>query len=285
MPLSRWFKEREQDRESMPSTKKEIPEGIWSRCASCNQIIYQVELNDNLKVCPKCKFHFRLRAHEWIEILIDEETFQEWDINLAPMDPLSFKAAKSYKVSLKQAAEKTGLSEAVISGEGKLAGHELVIVALDFEFIGGSMGSVVGEKVARAVEMAGSEQKPLTIVSASGGARMQEGMLSLLQMAKTSAAIGKLQDQAVPYVSILTNPTSGGVLASFSMLADVIIAEPGAFIGFSGPRVIEQTIKQKLPKGFQTAEFLLEHGMIDLVVSRLDMKETVARLLGFLSQA
>jgi acetyl-CoA carboxylase carboxyl transferase subunit beta len=283
MPLSRWFKEREKGRESVPSAKKEMPEGIWSRCASCNQIIYQVELNENLKVCPKCSFHFRLKAHEWIEILTDEESFREWDASLAAVDQLDFKAAKSYKVSLEQAVEKTGLNDAVVSGAAKLDEKDLVIVALDFEFIGGSMGSVAGEKIVRAVEKAGSERKPLVIVSTSGGARMQEGMLSLLQMAKTSAAIGRLQEQAVPYISILTNPTSGGVLASFSMLADVIIAEPGAFIGFSGPRVIEQTIKQKLPKGFQTAEFLSEHGMIDLVVPRPQMRETVARLLDFLS--
>ena len=283
MPLSRWFKEREKDRESAPSERKEMPEGIWSRCASCNQIIYQVELNDNLKVCPKCKFHFRLRAHEWIDILTEPESFREWDADIAPTDALNFKAAKSYITSLEQAKEKTGQNDAVVSGEGKLGGYDIAIVALDFDFVGGSMGSVVGERVARAAEKAGSTQRPLAIVSASGGARMQEGMLSLLQMAKTSAAIGRLQDQAVPYISILTNPTSGGVLASFSMLADVVIAEPGAFIGFSGPRVIEQTIKQKLPKGFQTSEFLLEHGMIDMVVPRLQMQETVSRLLDFLS--
>lgn len=283
MSLNRWFKEREKYTEVIPAIKKEIPEGIWSRCASCNEIIYQAELNRNLKVCPKCKFHFKLGAQEWVELLTDEESFQESDIDLVSTDPLSFKAVKSYKESLDQAIEKTGLNDAVASGLAKLDGQDLVLAALDFGFVGGSMGSVVGEKITRAIEKAGAEKIPLVIVSCSGGARMHEGMLSLLQMAKTSAAVGELQKAKIPFISILTNPTSGGVLASFAMLADIIVAEPGAFIGFSGPRVIEQTIKQKLPKGFQTAEFLLEHGMIDLVVPRIEMRETISRLLGFLS--
>ncbi len=282
MPLSRWFKEREKYTEVTPVVKKEIPDGIWARCASCNQIIYQVELVDNLKVCPKCKFHFRLRAQEWIDFLTDEDSFREFDKDLISTDPLSFKAIKTYKESLDQAREKVGINDAIIAGEGRLDGQGLILAAFDFSFIGGSMGSVVGERVTRAIEKAKGKKLPLIIVSSSGGARMHEGILSLLQMAKTSAAVGELHKAKIPFISVLANPTTGGVLASFAMLADVIVAEPEALIGFSGPRVIEQTIKQRLPKGFQTAEFLLEHGMIDMVISRLELKETMSKLLSFM---
>ncbi len=282
MPLSRWFKEREKYTEVTPVVKKEIPDGIWARCASCNQIIYQVELVDNLKVCPKCKFHFRLRAQEWIDFLTDEDSFREFDEDLISTDPLGFKAIKTYKESLDQAREKVGINDAIIAGEGRLDGQGLILAAFDFSFIGGSMGSVVGERVTRAIEKAKGKKLPLIIVSSSGGARMHEGILSLLQMAKTSAAVGELHKAKIPFISVLANPTTGGVLASFAMLADVIVAEPEALIGFSGPRVIEQTIKQRLPKGFQTAEFLLEHGMIDMVISRLELKETMSKLLSFM---
>lgn len=282
MPLSKWFQDRDKYTEvSAPKEKKGIPEGIWSRCSSCNEIIYQKELEGNLKVCPKCDFHFRYTSQDRVNMLIDEGTFKEFDANLVSTDPLKFKAAKSYQDSLNRAIEETGLKEAVIAGEGKLDGHQIILAVLDFRFVGGSMGSVVGEKVARAAEQALSKKLPLIIVSSSGGARMQEGMLSLMQMAKTSAAIGRLEEASSPFISILANPTSGGVLASFAMLADIIIAEPEAFIGFSGPRVMEQTIKQKLPKDFQKSEFLLEHGMIDMIVKRPELKEVISRLLDF----
>lgn len=282
MSLSEWFKEREKYIEVTPTVKKGIPEGIWSRCASCNEIIYQVELINNHRVCPRCNFHFRLTSSERISLFTDKDSFKELDADLVSNDPLNFVAAKSYQESLGNAIKETGLNDAIITGEGKLDNHAIALGVLDFRFIGGSMGSVVGERVTRLVEKAGLDKLPLIMVSASGGARMQEGMFSLLQMAKTSAAIGKLHEARVPYISILANPTSGGVLASFAMLADVIIAEPGAFIGFSGPRVIEQTIKQKLPKDFQTSEFMLEHGMVDMVVSRVELRETVSKLLEFL---
>jgi acetyl-CoA carboxylase carboxyl transferase subunit beta len=281
MPLTEWFKNREKYTEITPTIKKGVPEGIWSRCASCNEIIYQVELVENLKVCPKCNFHFRLTASERINLLTDKDSFKEFDSDLVSTDPLDFAAAKTYKESLEQAIKETKLKEAVVTGEGKLDDRRIVLAVLDFGFIGGSMGSVVGERATRVIEKACSDKLPLIIVSSSGGARMQEGMFSLMQMAKTSAAIGELQKAKVPFISILTNPTTGGVLASFAMLGDVIIAEPGALIGFSGPRVIEQTIKQKLPKGFQSSEFLLEHGMVDMVVSRIELKEIVSKLLDF----
>ena len=281
MPLSGWFQNREKYTEVAPVVKKGIPEGIWSRCANCNEIIYQVELISNLKVCPQCKFHFRFTSAERIALLTDKDSFKESDADLASTDPLNFVAVKTYRDSLGQAVKETGLNDAVVTGVGKLDGRGIVLAAFDFRFIGGSMGSVVGERVTRAIEKATGENLPLIIVSSSGGARMHEGMLSLLQMAKTSAAIGELHEAGVPYISVLANPTGGGVLASFAMLADVIIAEPGAWIGFSGPRVIEQTIRQKLPKNFQTSEFLWEHGMVDMVVSRIELRETVSKLLDF----
>ncbi|MEW6188620.1 MAG: acetyl-CoA carboxylase, carboxyltransferase subunit beta [Actinomycetota bacterium] len=281
MPISEWFHKKGNNRINPSSEKREIPEGIWSRCAACNEIIFQRELLRNHKVCPKCNYHFPLTPWERINLLIDGNTFKEFNPHLCSKDPLGFVAAKSYLESLSQARERTGLDEAVVTGEGQLNGHKVILGVMDFRFVGGSMGSVVGEKITRIVEKAGREGIPLIIASASGGARMQEGMLSLVQMAKTSAALARLHEARVPYIAILTHPTTGGVAASFAMLGDVIISEPRALIGFAGPRVIEKTIKQKLPKGFQTAEFLLEHGMIDMVVPRRELKSTISRLLDF----
>lgn len=279
MPISDWIKGKDKYVEVTPEGKKGIPEGIWSKCAVCNEIVYQKEFLKVHKVCPKCKFHYQLTAQERIDTLLDKGTFKEMDSDLASTNPLKFVAAKSYEESLSSSMENTGLKEAVITGLGKLEGRKVFLAVMDFRFIGGTMGSVVGEKITRVVEKAAEDSIPLIVVAASGGARMQEGMLSLMQMAKTSAAINKLSERRVPYISILTHPTTGGVTASFATLADVIIAEPGALIGFAGPRVIEQTIKQKLPEGFQTAEFLLEHGMIDIVVERKKIKSTIATLL------
>lgn len=262
--------------------KKGIPEGIWSKCAVCNEIIYQKEFLKNYKVCPKCNFHYQLSAYERIDSLLDIGTFVETDRSLTSKNPLNFTANKSYDESLAQSMERTSLFEAVVTGEGRLGGRKVVLAVMDFQFIGGSMGSVVGEKVTRAIERAAEKKLPLIIVAASGGARMQEGMFSLMQMAKTSAAVNKLSQNKIPYISILTHPTTGGVTASFATLADVIIAEPGALIGFTGPRVIEQTIKQKLPEGFQTAEFLLEHGMVDMVVERKKIRDEIGKLFDLL---
>lgn len=259
--------------------KKGVPEGIWSKCAACNQIIYQKEFLDAHKVCPNCKFHYQLHAHERINSLIDAGTFQEMDAGLLPSDPLRFSGNKTYAESIEQSAQSANLSEAVVTGKGELAGQPVVIAVLAFQFIGGSMGSVVGEKITRAIEEAIKTNTPFIAVVASGGARMQEGIFSLMQMAKTSAAVACLAEKRLPYVSILTHPTTGGVLASFACLADLIIAEPGSYIGFTGTRVIEQTIRQKLPDGFQTAEFMMEHGMVDMVMDRTKIKDTVATYL------
>lgn len=261
--------------------RKDIPGGIWTKCISCSRILYNEQLIKNLKVCPKCGYHFRLPARERLSYLLDEGTFDEMDADLLPTDPLNFKDSQKYPDRVRKAQEKTGLNEAIITGEGSIDLYRLAVGFLDFSFLGGSMASVVGEKVSRLIEHAAEKELPLVIVSASGGARMQEGILSLMQMAKTSAAIGLYNKKKLPYISILTDPTTGGVSASFAFLADIIIAEPGALIGFAGPRVIEQTVKQKLPEGFQRAEFLLEHGMIDMVVSRKNIKQTLLKILKF----
>jgi len=269
-----WFKKTKQTLKTV-----KIPEGLWLKCDGCKEIVYKKEIEKNLKVCPKCNYHFRLRASERISLLIDEGTFVEVDAGLMAGDPLEFKDTTPYKSRIEENQKKTGLSEAVVTGRGKINGDEVIVVIMDFSFMGGSMGSAVGEKITRAAEIALSERLPLIIVSSSGGARMQEGIFSLMQMAKTSAAIGKLKENSVPYISILSDPTFGGVTASFAMLGDVIIAEPGSLIGFAGPRVIEQTIKQQLPDNFQRAEFLLEHGIIDMVVSRKEMKSTISKII------
>ncbi len=263
--------------------KIKIPEGMWIKCAACLEIIYKPEVERSLNVCPKCTYHFRIPAAERIRSVVDEGTFEEIAEEMESVDPLGFTDTKKYVDRLKEARKKTGRREAAIIGKAKLNGIDIVLGVLDFEFQGGSMGSVVGEKISLAAETALDARVPLVIFSASGGARMQEGTLSLMQMAKTSAALARLSDAGVPYISVLTDPTTGGVAASFAMLGDVIISEPGALVGFAGPRVIEQTINQKLPEGFQRAEFLLEHGMVDMIVERSRMKGTLTQLLKYLS--
>lgn len=258
--------------------RREMPAGIWAKCPRCRNLIYRKELERNLKVCPKCGYHHRLTAVERLEITIDEHGFQEYDADLTSTDPLGFEA---YPAKLAEARAGTGQAEAVITGESTIDGWQTVVGALDFYFMGGSMGSAVGEKIARAAERAHERSLPLVIFSASGGARMQEGVLSLMQLAKTSAAIGRLHGAGLPYLSVMCDPTTGGVTASFAFLGDVIVAEPGTLIGFAGRRVIEQTIRRKLPDEFQTAEFCLQKGLIDMVVPRAEMRATLARLLAF----
>ena len=257
-------------------------EDLWIGCKNCKEQIFIAELETNLKVCPHCDYHFRLMARQRIHQLIDQDTFQEYDQHLTSADPLKFKDTKKYKDRIKSSAKKGTSNDAIITGSGKMEGLSLEICVFDFSFMGGSMGSVVGEKITRAIERAMKNQSALLIVSCSGGARMQEGIFSLMQMAKTSSALSQLSEKKIPYISILTDPTMGGVSASFSMLGDIILAEPGALIGFAGPRVIEQTIKQKLPDGFQTAEFLLEHGLIDNVINRKNLKATIQQLFKML---
>ncbi|MDP8259721.1 MAG: acetyl-CoA carboxylase, carboxyltransferase subunit beta [Candidatus Gygaella obscura] len=263
--------------------KKEIPEGLWTKCNSCGQPIYKKKLEENLKICPKCNYHFTLDAYERIKLLIDKKTFKEFDKAMSSNDPLSFKGPKTYKEKLSQDKKITGMSEGVITGAGEMDHQSLVICVTDSRFIMGSMGSVVGEKITRAIETATEKKLPLIIVSGSGGgARMYEGMFSLMQMAKTSAALARHNKAGLLYVSVLTNPTMAGVFASFAGLGDMIIAEPKALIGFTGPRVIEQTIKQKLPQGFQRSEFLLDHGLIDKVIDRKELKTKLSSILSYL---
>lgn len=275
-----WFKKT---KELRLQKKVKIPEGLWVKCDNCKEIVYKKEIDKNLKVCPKCNYHFRISAKERIRLLTDGGTFVEFNADISSGDPLNFKDSMPYPERIKENQKKSGLREAVISGDALINGHPVVLVVMDFLFMGGSMGSVVGEKVARAAEIALEKEVPLIIVSSSGGARMQEGILSLMQMAKVSAVIGKLKDNGVLYISVLADPTFGGVAASFAMLGDVIIAEPRSLIGFAGPRVIEQTTKQQLPDNFQRAEFLLERGLIDMVVSREDIKDTLTKLIELLS--
>ncbi len=264
--------------------KKDIPEGLWTKCEECSQALYNKTLEENLKVCPKCNYHFTLGSYERINILLDKDTFQEYDKDMISGDPLDFKGPKTYKEKLSQDQKATGLKEAAVTGEGLIDGKRVIIGVTDSRFIMGSMGSVVGEKLARAAETATKNKLPLIIVSGSGGgARMQEGMFSLMQMAKTSAALSYHHKNKLLYISVLTNPTMGGVMASFAGLGDITVAEPKALLGFTGPRVIEQTIRQKLPPGFQRSEFLLEHGMVDIIVHRKALKSTLSLLLDYLS--
>jgi len=263
--------------------KKDIPEGLWTKCDECSETLFNKTLDENFKVCPKCNHHFLLTAYERIDLLIDEATFVEFDRDMVSADPLEFKGLKAYKDKLLQDQEATGLKDAVISGEGILDGKKTIIAVTDSRFIMGSMGSVVGEKITRAIECATKNRLPVIIVSGSGGgARMYEGMYSLMQMAKTCAALARHKEEKLPYISVLTNPTMAGVMASFAGVGDIIIAEPKALIGFTGPRVIEQTIRQKLPPGFQRSEFLIEHGLIDMIVHRKNLKTSLSQLLDYL---
>jgi acetyl-CoA carboxylase carboxyl transferase subunit beta len=262
-------------------TKNVRTEGLWVKCPSCRQPLYKAELEANLQVCPKCQHHFKLNARSRLNLLLDPG-YEIVDTGLRSTDPLSFVDVKPYKQRLRKARETTGLDDAILNGVGRIGPHEVVVSAMEYGFIGGSMGAVVGETIARAVDRARLSRIPLIIVAASGGARMMEGVVSLMQMAKIATTLAQLDDARVPYISVLTDPTTGGVTASFAMLGDLNIAEPGALIGFAGPRVIEQTIRQKLPEGFQRAEFLLEKGFLDAVVHRKDMKSYLIRALEFL---
>jgi acetyl-CoA carboxylase carboxyl transferase subunit beta len=262
--------------------KKEIPDGLWTKCVECSETLYNKTLEENLKVCPKCNYHFGLTAHERINLLLDKDTFVEFDKDMVSVDPLDFKGPKTYKDKLKQDQEATGLKDAVVSGEGKINSRPVVAAVTDSRFIMGSMGSVVGEKITRAIEYATKNKLPMIIVSGSGGgARMYEGLYSLMQMAKTCAALSYHHKASLLYISVLTNPTMAGIMASFAGVGDIIMAEPNALIGFTGPRVIEQTIRQKLPMGFQRSEFLLDHGLIDMIVPRKNMKVTLSQLLDY----
>jgi acetyl-CoA carboxylase carboxyl transferase subunit beta len=264
--------------------KKEMPDGLWTKCEECSETLYNKTLEENLRVCPKCNYHFGLTAYERINLLFDKDTFNEFDPEMVSADPLDFKGPKTYKDKLKQDQEATGLKDAVISGEGKINSHPAIVAVTDSRFIMGSMGSVVGEKITRAIEYATKNKLPVIIVSGSGGgARMYEGLFSLMQMAKTCAALSYHHKAKMPYISVLTNPTMAGIMASFAGVGDIIMAEPNALIGFTGPRVIEQTIRQKLPAGFQRSEFLLDHGLIDMIVHRKNLKSTLSQLLDYLA--
>lgn len=276
-----WFK-----RDKLPKKPQgkriRIPEGLWIKCNNCREIIYRKEFEKNAKVCPKCSYHFPISMEERIAITLDELSFRELDREIFPLDPLNFRDTKRYRDRLKEYQDKVGQMDAIMMGQGSICNLPVVFGVINFSFMGGSMGSVMGEKIARGAELAASSRSPLVIVTASGGARMQEGILSLMQMAKTSAAINRLNEVRVPFITILTDPTFGGVTASFAMQADIIIAEPKALIGFAGPRVIEETIKQQLPEGFQRSEFLLSHGMIDMIIERRRLKETLSRIISML---
>jgi acetyl-CoA carboxylase carboxyl transferase subunit beta len=279
-----WFK-RQSGELDTSGERKVRTEGLWVKCDNCRQIIWKKDLEDNLNVCPKCDKHFRIDARSRLGLLLDDGQYDVFDSNLVSTDPLKFIDLKAYSSRLKQAAKDTGLTDAIINAQGKLNGRPVVMSAMEYAFIGGSMGAVVGEVITRAIEKSAETKNPLVIISASGGARMMEGVISLMQLAKISAALARLDELKVPYISVLTDPTTGGVTASFAMLGDLNIAEPGALIGFAGPRVIEQTIRQKLPQGFQRSEFLLEHGMLDAVVPRRELKPYIARALDFMVQA
>jgi acetyl-CoA carboxylase carboxyl transferase subunit beta len=271
-----WFHKEKQPLET-PKEKHVQTEGLWVKCDGCKQILWKRDLEANLQCCPKCGYHFKLGSHARLEMLFDDGRYTEHDVRLASTDPLQFKDTKPYRDRLRQAEKITGMKDALLTGEGLIESKPTIICAMEFQFVGGSMGAAVGEKVTRAIDRCIGQKLPLVIVSCSGGARMMEGAISLMQMTKISAALARLDEARKPYISVLTDPTTGGVTASYAMLGDLNIAEPGALIGFAGPRVIEQTIRQKLPEGFQRAEFLLEHGMIDAIVPRKDLKSFIAR--------
>ena len=276
-----WFKKVREGLQ--PQARRQIPDGVWLKCDKCGDIIFKKELIEKHWICTKCGHHFRIKAQEYIQLLLDESSFEEYNGKMTALDPLKFKDSKKYTDRVKDAKKKTGLSEACLTGKGKMNGKPVVLAVLVFDFLGGSMGSVVGEKIARAIQHAIAEKAPLIIVSSSGGARMQEGVISLMQMAKTSAWLARLSEARLPYISVLTHPTTGGVAASFAMLGDINIAEPNALVGFAGPRVIEQTIGQELPEGFQKSEFVQEHGFIDVIINRNELKTTIRTLLDHLS--
>jgi len=279
----KWFK---RDKQPITATERSsrVPEGMWITCSSCREIIYREEMERNYYVCPKCRHHFRLSAGQRLQLLADAGTFVPDGEEISPSDPLNFKDTKKYPDRIRDALRKSGQSEALIAGRARMDGRDLQLCIFDFDYMGGSMGSVVGERITRAIENAASEGNPVIIVSCSGGARMQEGLFSLMQMAKTASALTGLARAGQPFISVLADPTTGGVSASFAMLGDVIIAEPKALIGFAGPRVIEQTIGEKLPDGFQRSEFLMEHGLIDMVVDRIRLKETLVGLVDFFAR-
>ncbi len=275
-----WFSKKSKAPISAVETKTvQIPEGVWTKCKNCSEIIYAKEIQRNLNVCPKCDYHFRISARERIDLVLDEGSFEEMDANLQSVDFLNFKDSKQYSDRIEVAVAKAGGGDAVVCGTGTIDDLPVVVSVFDFSFMGGSMGSVVGEKITRAIEKGLETRAPVIIFSCSGGARMQESILSLMQMAKTSAALARLKNAGIPFISVLTDPTTGGVTASFAMLGDVNMTEPRALIGFAGPRVIEQTIRQKLPEGFQRSEYLLEHGMIDMIVRRKEMKQRLSQVL------
>ncbi|MEW5807206.1 MAG: acetyl-CoA carboxylase, carboxyltransferase subunit beta [Acidobacteriota bacterium] len=277
-----WFKKEKKQKAPVEEKRLKVPEGLWIKCENCKEIVYKKEVIRNSNVCPKCNYHFRISARERLESLYDDGAYEEFDQNISPVDPLDFVDTKSYKDRLAEYKERTSLNDAIITSRGRIGGYLVIICAMEYGFMGGSMGSVVGEMVTKAIERALEERIPLIIISCSGGARMQEGVLSLMQMAKISAALARLDEEKTPFISILTDPTTGGVTASYAMLGDLNIAEPKALIGFAGPRVIEQTIRQKLPEGFQRSEFLLEHGMLDFIVERSQMRDTIIKCLRFL---
>jgi len=277
-----WFK-RESSEIQANEEKRVRTEGLWVKCDGCRQIIWKKELEENLNVCTKCDYHFRIDSAQRLMLLLDEDSIETQDEKLESTDPLNFSDTRPYKSRLEKSKASTGLKDAIINATGTMNGLPVIVSAMEYSFIGGSMGAVVGEAITRAIERACKERKPIIVVSASGGARMMEGVVSLMQMAKISAALARLDSARIPYISVLTDPTTGGVTASYAMLGDLNIAEPGALIGFAGPRVIEQTIRQKLPEGFQTSEFLLQDGMLDAVVHRKDMKSYITRALDFMT--
>jgi acetyl-CoA carboxylase carboxyl transferase subunit beta len=278
-----WFKREKKsiDQATPPEERRVRTEGLWVKCESCRAIVFRKDLEENLLVCPKCQFHFKMNSKRRLALLLDGR-WTEHDAGMVSTDPLKFVDTKAYAKRIKDAQKKLGMNDAIITAEGQLNGRPVICCAMEFGFIGGSMGAVVGEKVTRAIEMAIATRQPLIVVSCSGGARMMEGTISLVQLAKVSAALARLDEAKLPYISVLTDPTTGGVTASFAMLGDLNIGEPGALIGFAGPRVIEQTIRQKLPEGFQRSEFLLEHGFLDAVVQRKDLKPFIANVLDLL---
>ena len=279
-----WFRKEKKPKEAVEK-QTPIPEGLWVKCDDCKEIVYKKEVEANYNTCPKCGYHFRINARERFELLFDDNKYKEFAGEIRSGDPLEFRDTKRYRDRLRVYEQRVGKGDAVLCAEGKLDGVSVVICAMEYSFMGGSMGSVVGEKITQAIERCLEKKEPLIIVSASGGARMQEGIFSLMQMAKISAALARLAEARLPFISVLTDPTTGGVTASYAMLGDLNIAEPKALIGFAGPRVIEQTIRQTLPEGFQRSEFLVEHGMVDIITPRAEMKPTIARFLKFFRAA